>query len=67
MSYFDEYGDPRELNPFYEAIELALKKNSIATASEILNKAKSSFPRLPSEFTKDGDYKEIEITDDLPF
>lgn len=67
MSFYDEYGDMRELNPFYEAIENTLRKNGVAPASEILEKGNHSFPRLPSEFVENEDYPEIIPDGDLPF
>lgn len=66
MSMYDEYGDPIELNDFYFAIEQALRKNGVPTASELIEKGSKPFPKLPKEF--DGnDYEDIIPDGDVPF
>lgn len=68
MSFYDEYGDMRELDEFYSALEEALQKNHVPPAGEEKESYHHSFPNFPNEFS-DVNYDELPtLTDDeLPF
>lgn len=67
MSFYDEYGDMRELDDFYSAIENALNKVGIPTQSEIIEKGTRNFPRFPNEYEPCDDLIELMSEEDLPF
>lgn len=70
MSFYDLYGDPRELNDFYSAIEQALEKIGVPTTSEMVERGSKAFPRFPMEYDSNSDEEEefkFLSEDELPF